>query len=152
MVKQLIKQWVAGTPLEAPARAFYRALRSAQPPSPADLNTLYDQQTAAVMERALDRRSNCIDVGCHQGAILDVMLGLAPEGEHYAFEPLPHLYSALQAKYAVAKNVHLHEAALSEAPGTASFQHVVSNPPTAACSSGTTTARTRTWSRSRCAC
>ena len=133
-MKQLIKQWVAGTPLEAPARAFYRALRGAPPlaPSPptapVDLNTLYDQQTAAVMERVLDRRSNCIDVGCHQGAILDVMLRLASEGEHYAFEPLPHLYSALEARYATAKNVHLHEAALSEAPGTASFQHVVTNP------------------------
>jgi len=93
-----------------------------------DLNTLYDRQTEAVMERVLERGSCCVDVGCHQGAIMDVMLRLAPKGTHYGFEPLPHLFAGLREKYAAMPNVILHERALSDAPGTATFQHVVTNP------------------------
>jgi FkbM family methyltransferase len=136
--KETIKRWLAGTPLDAPARALYRAVVGAPAPqsSPAappateglNLNALYDAQTALVMQRVLERRSNCVDVGCHQGAILDEMLRLAPEGTHFAFEPLPHLHAALAAKYAGVPNVRLHEVALSEAPGEATFQHVVTNP------------------------
>ncbi len=135
-MKQRIKQWVSGTPVEGSVRAIYHVLRRAsparavqqRPARPMDLNTLYNTQTAAVMGRVLECRSNCIDVGCHQGAILDVMLRLTPQGEHYAFEPLPHLYSALVQKYASARNIHLHEAALSDVAGTGSFQYVVTNP------------------------
>jgi FkbM family methyltransferase len=141
-LKQAIKQWIVGTPLEGFARSLYRSLGGApgaagQPPAPnappqapagVDLNTLYDAQTAEVLERVLEKNSNCVDVGCHQGAILDVMLRLSPEGLHFAFEPLPHLYAALAAKYARVAAVQLHEVALSDTPGKTSFQHVVSNP------------------------
>lgn len=130
-MKETVKQWVSGTPLEGLARAVYRTLRGtppAAPPMPTDLNTLYDLQTEAIMERVLDRRSTCIDIGCHEGAILDAMLRIAPEGTHYAFEPLPHLFAKLASKYAGVPNVRLFEVALSEAPGEATFQHVVTNP------------------------
>ena len=131
-MRKSIKQAIAGTPLEAPARALLRALRGAPqtdtPPTTDDRNALYDRQTDAVMRRLLSTRSNCVDVGCHEGAILDEILRFAPDGVHYAFEPLPHLFSALEAKYAAAKRVHLYRAALSEAAGTSSFQHVVTNP------------------------
>jgi len=130
-LKEIVKHWVAGTPLEGLARSIYRTLRAAPPaapPVPTDLNTLYDLQTEAIMERVLDRRSTCIDIGCHEGAILDAMLRIAPEGTHYAFEPLPHLHAALASKYAGAANVRLFEVALSESPGKATFQHVVTNP------------------------
>jgi FkbM family methyltransferase len=129
-LKMLIRQLVSGTRLEGPARAFYRALRGtpAALAAPPDGSILYDMQAASVMERVLDRRSNCIDVGFHLGAILDLMLRFSPEGEHYGFEPLPHLYSAAVQRYAGAGNVHLYEVALSDAPGIASFQYVVSNP------------------------
>lgn len=134
-MKELIKRWVAGTPLEGVAHAAYRALHgipAPQPPAPApaptDFNTLYDNQTAAIMERVLERDSNCIDVGCHVGAILEVMLRLAPGGTHYAFEPLPHLHEGLAEKYAGNPRVVLHKLALSESEGEATFQHVVTNP------------------------
>src|SRR5579859_1809753 len=96
-----MKEWVVGTPLEKTARAAYRALRDAAAQfAPADRGTLYDTQTAGVMKRVLERRSNCVDVGCHLGAILDQILRIAPEGEHYGFEPLPNFYSAAVRKYA----------------------------------------------------
>jgi FkbM family methyltransferase len=126
---QLLKQRIIGTPIEPFARKAARVLRVGRVrPTVSDLNLLYDQQAEAVMQQVLDRKSNCIDVGCHVGSILDVMRRLAPDGEFHAFEPLPHLFAALAEKYSSAPNVHLYQAALSETEGTASFQHVVTNP------------------------
>jgi hypothetical protein len=110
-LKDTIRRWIIGSPLESVARKVYAAIYGAPGAAASDLNTLYDAQTAAVMARVLERRSNCVDVGCHQGAILDVMLRLAPRGRHLAFEPLPHMYAALSRKYAGAANVSLHELA-----------------------------------------
>ena len=124
-LKQLIKKWVVGTPLEGVARAAYRAMRGS---SALDKNSAYDAQTAQVIERVLARDSNCIDVGCHHGSILDVILAHAPDGRHLAFEPLPDAFEALQRKYAGRANVQLRQSALAEAPGESTFQHVVSNP------------------------
>jgi FkbM family methyltransferase len=139
--KETIKRWLAGTPLDAPARVLYDVLYRAlvavpttQPAAPAPaaphvtLNALYDAQTVAVMARVLARGSNCIDVGCHRGAILNGMLRFAPDGTHFAFEPLPDLFADLTAKYANVPTVRLHELALSDAPGDTTFQHVVTNP------------------------
>jgi FkbM family methyltransferase len=135
--KETIKRWLAGTPLDAPARALYRALVAApakKPPASAPvspyvtLNALYDAQTVAVMARVLAPGSNCIDVGCHHGAILDNMLRFAAHGTHFAFEPLPDLFAGLAAKYANVPTVRLHELALSDASGECTFQHVVTNP------------------------
>lgn len=53
------------------------------------LGMLYDQQTVEVMRLVLENNSNCVDVGCHKGEILDEVIKLAPEGLHFAFEPLP---------------------------------------------------------------
>lgn len=128
-VYELLKKRIAGTPIEPLARKLARTLhRAPSGPTVGELNVLYDEQAEMVMERVLDRRSNCIDVGCHAGSILDVMRRFAPDGEIHAFEPLPHLFAALTVKYSSAPNIHLHQAALSETRGTASFQHVVTNP------------------------
>lgn len=134
--KDTLRQLVEGTPLEAPARAAWRAIKgagptAAPPPPPAEpvsLNALYDAQTEAILARVLERGSNCVDVGCHHGVIMDAMLRFAPEGTHFGFEPLPDLFAGLRAKYAAVPQVKLFELALSEEPGTSTFQHVVTNP------------------------
>jgi hypothetical protein len=59
-------------------------------------NLEYDRLTRKIIASHLRPDSNCIDVGCHKGEILDLMLKYAPNGTLYAFEPLPHLYSALR--------------------------------------------------------
>lgn len=147
-----LKSLVRGTPLETPARRVYAALTgramtdtavadshapysdgNAETPQPAsapgpDANATYDAQTAAVMARVLEPTSVCVDVGCHAGEILDEMRRLAPHGHHYGFEPLPDLFAALRARYADAREVTLHNCALSDTAGTFQFQHVVSNP------------------------
>ena len=117
-----IRQWLG---------SLFGATPAPQPEAAPDgfaLNEIYDRHTAEIIARVARPESSCIDVGCHEGAILDVMLRHAPRGRHFAFEPLPHLFERLQAKYANVPNVELHNTALSEAPGESTFQHVVTNP------------------------
>src|SRR5262245_43980948 len=125
--------------LDAPARALYGALvgtvvrqqprEDTSEKSDAErINDLYNAKTVAVMRRVLVQDSNCVDVGCHRGSILDHMIRFAPGGKYFAFEPLPDLFANLTAKYANVGAVDLHELALGEASGRASFQYVVTNP------------------------
>lgn len=89
-------------------------------------NHRYDLDTRKIIEKTLLKDSNAIDVGCHEGEILDYYLKYAPCGQHYAFEPLPHLYKNLRNKYT--KRAHIHPHALSDKEGTTTFQYVRSNP------------------------
>jgi FkbM family methyltransferase len=93
-----------------------------------DRNRRYDEQTLLVMQRVLRRQSNTIDVGCHEGSVLREMLRRSPRGIHYAFEPLPEFAQGLRASFGTKTNVRLHEVALSDVTGSATFQHVVTNP------------------------
>jgi FkbM family methyltransferase len=128
-VRDRVKAWVVGTPLEAPARSVARRLRPPAPLSPAQqLNRAYDEQTAKVISRVLRHDSNCIDVGCHEGVILDQMLRCAPDGSHLAFEPLPDLAAGLREKYLGDGRVTVHEMALGDEQGHTTFCHVVTNP------------------------
>src|SRR5690554_7788214 len=52
-------------------------------------NLEYDRLTRAILKKFLKNNHNCIDVGCHKGEILDLMLTYSPQGKHYAFEPIP---------------------------------------------------------------
>ena len=83
------------------------------------------RQISLLLAFLLAQDSNCVDVGCHEGAFLREVLRLAPHGEHKAFEPLPHLASNLRAEF---PSVEVHEVALSSEAGTASFVHVVDLP------------------------
>jgi FkbM family methyltransferase len=111
-----VREAVHGTWLESPARFVWkRVLRRKS------RNDVYDELTAAIMQRTLRPTSNCVDVGSHGGVILDEMLRLAPGGWHLAFEPLPHLAAALRRKYAGRDNVIVHELALSNIAGEVTF-------------------------------
>jgi FkbM family methyltransferase len=91
-------------------------------------NQLYDKHTKQVMARILTANSNCIDIGCHKGEVLDVILKYAPHGHHYGFEPIPKLYAALQHKYNTYKHITISDIALSDTKGSSSFNYVISNP------------------------
>ncbi|HAD08781.1 MAG TPA: FkbM family methyltransferase [Porticoccaceae bacterium] len=93
-----------------------------------DKNQLYDSFTFMIMDRALKPGRINVDVGCHEGAVLDEMIARQPDGEFYAFEPLPHLFEHLQRKYQGVASVRLHNIALSDAKGESQFNHVVTNP------------------------
>lgn len=77
------------------------------------------------MKKILKKNSNCIDIGCHKGEILDLILKYAPESKHYAFEPIPSSFDELQ-KY---KNkAQIFPYALFDSEGTSIFQLVKNAP------------------------
>ena len=89
-------------------------------------NLQYDRLTKVIMKKELGISHNCIDVGCHKGEILDMMLKYSPKGKHYAFEPIPYLFEYLGNKY---KNKALiYPYALAENSGYSSFQLVKNAP------------------------
>lgn len=95
-------------------------------PWPLTLNEKYDRQTKAVLARVCQLQSNCIDVGCFKGEILEEMIQAAPKGQHYAFEPIPAQYAWLQEKFSSRAKIFPY--ALSDKRGAATFHFVKSNP------------------------
>jgi FkbM family methyltransferase len=85
----------------------------------------YDRLTYEIIKKLLKTNSNCIDVGCHEGDILKLFMKYAPLGNHYAFEPLPHLYERLLNKY---HNITILPYAISDYNGKATFQFVKNAP------------------------
>lgn len=91
-------------------------------------NQRYDRLTRQVIRHVCRPDSNCVDVGCHKGEILDLLLQSAPNGIHYGFEPIPAMYQDLLSNYAGHSNCHFYDIALSNRKGSSSFNYVVSNP------------------------
>lgn len=89
-------------------------------------NQKYDRQTKEVIKKCLKSDSNCIDVGCHEGEVLEIMLQHAPQGQHFGFEPIPSFYNELSKKFPA--NCKFFQLGLSNQKGTSSFNHVLSNP------------------------
>ena len=67
-------------------------------------NLEYDRLTKSIMKREIKVDSNCIDVGCHKGEILENILKYSPKGTHFGFEPIPMLFKQLKKKY---NSIHL---------------------------------------------
>ena len=78
------------------------------------------------MKNELGSHSNCLDIGCHEGEMLDKMIEFSPFGKHIAFEPIPYLFEKLQKKYN--SDTSLHQIALSNKTGEVTF-NVVKNAP-----------------------
>ena len=90
-------------------------------------NQRYDAQTTQIIKRVCKRDSNCIDIGCHKGEVLDIIRHTAPNGKHFGFEPLPHLFNNLKEKYKSTSCV-ISDVALSNLSGVTTFNYVISNP------------------------
>jgi len=86
----------------------------------------YDPQTLRVIRQYLRPDSNTIDVGAHLGHILREIIKTAPQGKHYAIEPIPHLFQGLKKNFG--KKVTVLDYALSDKPGTAEFNLFVDKP------------------------
>ncbi|MDX1902865.1 MAG: FkbM family methyltransferase [Thermonemataceae bacterium] len=122
-IKKHIKKLIKGTIIEKPImqlNSMWYYLRYPQ----LRKGKKYDQQTKIVFQKILHKNSNCIDVGANQGEILQMMYEFAPEGKHFAFEPIPSLYEKLKMRF---PQVTVFNEALSDKPGTLSFFHVISN-------------------------
>lgn len=89
-------------------------------------NLAYDRQTDRIMSLALRDTSNCIDIGCHKGEVLEQILEYAPQGQHFGFEPIPHFFHHLEKNFDT--NCTFFQVALSDKEGEIEFNYVVSNP------------------------
>jgi FkbM family methyltransferase len=89
-------------------------------------NLKYDRLTRKIIAKTVKSDSICIDIGAHKGEILDLFLKYAPKGNHFAFEPIPKLYTNLIQKYAI--SCHIFPYALSDYIGTTTF-YLVKNAP-----------------------
>jgi FkbM family methyltransferase len=91
-------------------------------------NQQYDYLTKKIIREKLSVDSNCIDVGCFEGEILNLFIKSAPNGKHYAFEPIPGKYEKLVLKYQNVQTVCIQNLALSNEEGRSAFNYVKSNP------------------------
>ncbi|HEX7292172.1 MAG TPA: FkbM family methyltransferase [Conexibacter sp.] len=78
-----------------------------------------------VLAAALRRDGNAIDVGANRGDTLEMILAVAPDGRHVAYEPIPFLAQQLTARY---PQVDVRNAACSDEAGSAEFTHVLGAP------------------------
>jgi FkbM family methyltransferase len=111
-----VKNLAAGSGLEPAALWAYTRVH----PAGKD-----DRLALRVMKRALRRDSNCVDVGAHRGAMLQEIRRFAPDGHHFAIEPLPEFADRLRQRYG---DVTVISCALSDHSGETTFQYVRSNP------------------------
>lgn len=109
-----------GSPLEPPLRtirdckeSWYR-LCGKYP----EWHALWNEKVAIeqVLPRLIQREMNCLDIGCHLGAMLSRICRYAPHGKHLAFEPTPYKATWLRKKY---PSVSIQELALSDRSGKA---------------------------------
>lgn len=89
-------------------------------------NMHYDRLTWQIMDRTIKPGSNCIDIGCHKGEVLERMVKLSPTGTHFAFEPIPVYFQKLRSRFN--GNVSIYPYALSGSNGDAEFQFVKNAP------------------------
>lgn len=116
-VTSRIRKVVEGTRFEHAAFSLYELPKSAR----VQRNAREDEQLRRLILLTLATDSVCVDVGANTGAILSAMIKAAPNGRHYAFEPVPMLALSLAAKYPTAE---VRCEAASDVAGTANFSHV----------------------------
>ena len=89
-------------------------------------NMQYDRSTLEIMKKVIKPTSNCVDIGCHKGEMLELMLKYAPSGKHFAFEPIPEMYKQLKLRFN--GNCEVFQLALSNKKGETIFNHVKNAP------------------------
>jgi FkbM family methyltransferase len=120
-----LKHLIVRTPLERVGNAgrdLDHMLRSIVSPALREIY-LEPKRVRQAMRRLLTPTSNCIDVGAHIGSMLSLMLKLAPNGNHIAFEPVHRKAVWLRRKF---PEVQVYELALADRVGKAPFTDYLS--------------------------
>ena len=89
-------------------------------------NLAYDRFTKLILQQVLATDSNCIDVGCYKGEVLDQILKFSPNGKHFGFEPLPFFHKKLMNYFKDKATIFPY--VLSNKTGVSTFQHVKNAP------------------------
>lgn len=102
-------------------RPLRKALVEARAPA-LKRDRLDNSNTRLLLSFAMPRDASCVDIGAHMGSILKEIVRVAPEGNHYAFEALPHLAAGLADQF---PRVNVRAAALGATSSETTFVHVV---------------------------
>lgn len=86
---------------------------------------LEDRRLPIVLRKLLKPNSNAVDVGCHIGSFLSLLLSIAPGGHHTAIEPSRTKGAWLAAKF---RSVDVVNIAVSDREGRATFEENRSRP------------------------
>jgi len=121
------KSLLIRTPLERPAqrlRDFAGIVSRLRHP---ELQEIYMEQDRIeqAMQQIIQPDVNCIDIGCHIGSSLSLMLHYSPLGRHIAFEPVPEKAEWLRRKF---PEVEIHPLALGDKCERLTFFQNVSRP------------------------
>jgi FkbM family methyltransferase len=117
-MRALIKKSIKDSRIEPYARWLVKRSRGIMMPFDLVKNEIYDRQAFEVIKRVLKPDSNCVDVGCHEGVFLHEFLKYAPQGRHFAFEPIPQLEKRLADNF---PSVQVYPYALSNKAGETVF-------------------------------
>ncbi|MEO6361744.1 MAG: FkbM family methyltransferase [Caldimonas sp.] len=109
-----------GTPLQKPAEWLRRLKGTPGKKKHPELAEIYAEEGRIdeVLGRVIGPGTHCIDIGCHLGVYLQKLVTLAPQGRHWAFEPMPEKAKWLKRKY---PHVSVLQMALGDSTGSASF-------------------------------
>jgi len=112
-----------GTPFQQPVEKLRWVLRSYHRSKNPELSGLFleEQYIRQWMQKVIKPTTNCGDIGCHLGSMLNEMVTLAPHGRHFAVEPLPHKAERLRRKYEKSGKANIYQMALAEMPGETDF-------------------------------
>ncbi len=124
-LRMYIKKIIKGTYIEPFAKSISRELRERRLPRINRWNKKYDRQTIEIMSQVLSPSSNCVDVGAHHGSILKEIIHVAPNGQHYAFEPIPECAIKLKENFPF---VIIHDIALGNKTGNSNFYQRFNEP------------------------
>ncbi len=115
-----VKHRLIGTPLDRPLQQVRWLTSWRERRRHPELLALFheSEQIEMAVHRLVSPATNCIDGGCHIGAMLALFTSVAPAGRHIAFEPVAEKAAWLRRRWPVAE---VHQAALGDAPGEASF-------------------------------
>jgi FkbM family methyltransferase len=121
------KHLLVRTPLEGPAKKLQRLLGLPKRLKHPELRELHleDERMHQTMRRLIKIDSNCIDIGCHIGATLSLVVKLAPRGKHFAFEPVPQKAAWLREKF---PEVNVQQMALADKSGPLTFTENITRP------------------------
>jgi len=126
-IKQAARASVARLGQEERARELIGRVREARwALDPAARRELRDAHASQmVLASVLRTGSNAIDVGANVGAVLELIVHLAPQGSHIAYEPIPDLCEQLVTRF---PGVDVRCAALSDVAGESEFSVVLGAP------------------------
>jgi FkbM family methyltransferase len=117
-----IKSLFVRTPFEGVSRRIRWVLEYPDRRKHPELADLYleESRIELILHKVLREDSNCIDIGCHLGSMLSLILKLSPRGRHMAFEPVPSKAQWLRKKF---PEVDVRQMALGDTSAKLTFYH-----------------------------